>query len=491
MEKLNVYDIVFDIPRGSKVLPCHIILKRKRDALGNPTKYKARLVGGGHRQDASMFDETSSPTARMTSVKILLQLAASRHYFYSSVDVTAAFLHAKIDKEIYISIPDIDNPGSRKYARLRKSLYGLKQAGKLWFDDLNATLKDFGAVPTQHDQCVFTYHNSKGAIMYLAIHVDDLLIVASEEHLIDELHEHLKKRYGSVTRADASTHLGIAIERDVDGNIMMSQPGLLKKLIDELELDPDNYKTSEVPISEQYATGKDRRTDKPVDQTAFQRLVGILIYLCHSRPDLLFASSILSSHSSSPCHSDLRAAFKVGRYLLSTQDLKLVFRSHSEIKLHGYADASFASHPDGRSQSGNTVHLVEGSAPVAAFSKKQNLVALSSTEAELESLKSETTLIQWVLGLMQELGYEPDGPVEVREDNMAAISLINNPGTGNWGRTRHYCVRYNFIKSKVEEHTISLTYINTSEQLADIFTKALPAPQFTYLRDILLGVSPS
>jgi hypothetical protein len=186
------------------------------------------------------------------------------------------------------------------YAKLQKCLYGLKQSGKLWYDNLTQCLHDFGCYPSQYDPRVFILPDKDGRVMYLCIHVDDLLIVASEEALINELHTHLCNKYGEVTRSDASTHLGIAIIRDEFGNISMSQLGLLIKIVEELGLDPDDFRESDVPILEQYAAGSNRKETDKFDQTAYQRIVGLLIYMCHSRPDFLFAVIMLSSHSISP-----------------------------------------------------------------------------------------------------------------------------------------------------------------------------------------------
>jgi hypothetical protein len=267
----------------------------------------------------------------------------------------------------------------------------------------------------------------------------------------------------------------------------MSQPGLQRKLLQELDLWDTEWRAAPTPITEEYAEGQRRDTDAEFDQTRYQRIVGMLIYLCHSRPDILFAVSTLSSRSNSPCYTDFEAAVRVGRYLRSTADIKLRFSAQGPIVLYGYADASFAGHQDGRSQSGNSIHLAPNSAPIAASSRKQSIVALSSTEAELESLKNEATLTAWMLGLLGELGYEQGEPVRIYEDNQSAISLVNNPGSGNWGRTRHFTVRYNYIKSLVEDHKIQLVYIPTKEQLADIFTKALPSQQFASLRNEIMG----
>jgi hypothetical protein len=227
-----------------------------------------------------------------------------------------------------------------------------------------------------------------------------------------------------------------------------------------------------------------------VDKNCYARAVGMLIYLTHSRPDILYAVSILSAQSHAPTLRDFEAVKRCARYIKGSRDLALTFRrGDGDIWLHRYADAAFANHADGRSHTGILVGTAANSAPVFASSKRQTLVALSSTEAELEALKSGCTLCAWLLGLIRDLGYSQLDPVDIFEDNMAAIHLASNKG--NWGRTRHYTVRYAYVKSQLENHSIALHYVPTGEQVADILTKPLAKEPFIYLRNIILGLTPS
>jgi Reverse transcriptase (RNA-dependent DNA polymerase) len=487
LEATQTYEIVANVPPGFKALPCHLVLKQKRLADGTPDKKKARAVVGGNHQTADMFDETSSPTARMISFKTLLQLAAANDLEMASFDIGSAFLRAEIDKEIYVTIPNIDDPLKPIIARLLKSLYGLKQAGKLWYENIKKALIAFDMVPTQHDPCVFVYFKGDD-VMYLSLHVDDMLVVSNSSETIEALFTHLVTEYKEVTRTDVESHLGINIKRDrTAGTITIDQPGLIDKVLEVLGLASDSTKAVDTP-----AVAILRDPDSaaiPLDSQAhgeYAAVVGMFLYLVISRPEISFAVSMLSSKSHAPTSEDWSAAKRVGRYLIGTRHLGTVFsKGTGHIWAHGYADASYASHPDARSHSGNVFNLYPFSGPIYVMSKKQSLVALSSTEAELEALKSMTTLVPWVRGFLLELGLDVKNSVPIFEDNEATIHLAHQDG--NWGRTRHFAVRYQYIRSQIEDNSIEVFHCPTNFMVSDIFTKPLEREPFCRLRDILLG----
>jgi Reverse transcriptase (RNA-dependent DNA polymerase) len=484
----ETWELVLNVPPGTRLLPCHFVLRQKRHADGSEDKKKARLVVGGNFQPAELYGDTASPTARMISIKTLLQLAVQQDYFITTYDVPGAFLHSTIDKDIYIRVPAFDKyPGF--IAKLKKGMYGLKQAGKLWFDELAGTLQEFGCVRSQFDPAVWSYFGPDGNHLYIAVHVDDLLVVSTDEQGPAALSAHIGAKYDcELTESDGSSHLGLSIERNEEtGEIVIRQPGLTSKILEELDLD-----VSALAVDTPMATIPPvTSSDSPFPDTSkYSRVVGMLLYLTHSRPDILYAVSILSTKNQSPTVTHWKAAQRVGRYLLGTKDLGLHFRKNADgILLHGYADAAFATHEDARSHTGYTANLVPGSAPVYAASKKQSITAQSSTEAEFEALRNEATLAVWLKDFLGDLGYEQTSPVVIYEDNKATIHLAHKDG--NWGRTRHFGVRYHFVRDKLEDHTIDLVYIPTVHQVADILTKPLPGNLFSPLRDILLGIKPN
>jgi hypothetical protein len=488
MDDKDVFEWVTSIPAGKEVIPAHYILKQKRDPRGNRTKKKARLVAGGHRQSEASYGETYAPTANMVSIKVILQLAASQGLLIRSLDVGGAYLNADIDRELYLIIPSVEKDGPVRLARLRKSLYGLKQAGHLWYHHLRESLEKFGYAVTKHDQCCFTKTEADGTVTMLAIHVDDLLIASADISHSEALLTHLRSIYSEVSDSDGSSHLGLSLDRDAAGSIKVTQPGLLKKFIEFCGL-TDGCSASITPVSAYDDPSSYSDEDsQPVDSHMFLRGVGMLLYLTHSRLDLLFASSLMSSAAAAPTVRDWRKLVRVGRYLLGTTELGIIFRSDDPVELHGFCDASYATNSDMRSHTGVAVHMGFASACIYAASIKQKLVALSSTEAEMEALKSITTLLVWIRGLLGDFGLEQISPALVYEDNTAAVHLASKPG--KWGRTRHFAVRYEYVKSQVKENVLEIHWCPTGEMVADILTKPLASAPFLYLRPFLLGELP-
>jgi len=489
LERRNTWSPVSTVPQSSKVLPCHFILKQKRDPNGNKTQKKARLVVGGNYQPSNTYDEISSPTSRMTSVKILMQLAAAHSYYVKSFDIAGAYLHAPIDKDIYIRVPAFgDNPSF--IAKLNKSLYGLRQAGALWNKHLHDSLTAFGLSATLSDPCVYQYITEE-YVIYVCLWVDDLYVVSSSTVLIDRLRSHLENIYGEIHETDGDSYIGISITREsADGSIVWKQPALLTRLFEICGLTGEKVCSVATPTALNYNGGPSTidADNTPCDQQLFSSAVGTLLYLCHSRPDISYPVSILATKSHCPTKHDWKAVKRCARYLYGTRDLGLHFPAISEIKLNAYVDASYASHTDCHSHTGLYFSLCPNCPPIYAQSKKQNLVALSSTEAEIEAIKSASTFAIWLREFMIELGYEHQ-TIQIFEDNYSAISLMTTKDGGNWGRTRHFKVRYHFVKSQIEETIIDLIYVPTHEQVADGLTKPLAKAKYELFRNKILCFS--
>jgi Reverse transcriptase (RNA-dependent DNA polymerase) len=476
-------------PANAEVLPSHFVLKRKRHADGTLEKYKARLVANGSRQPDEIYSKTTSPTARALSVNILLCIAASDALFLRTFDVKTAFLHSELppsSNPIYIRLPIGEGiPHGGAYAKLRKSIYGLRQAPELWYTNILETLLTFGFTQTISDECLFVYHTQDGEHLYASLHVDDLLCVATTEALIDKLGAHLQARYGEISESDGTSHLGLKIDRDLAGSLRITQPALLDKLFAHTNIDPTAHAATP------YLPDNDRLPDDDmtIDIESFQVGVGMLNYLTNSRPDIRYPLSVLAASTHKPTCRHWRMMKQVATYLQSTRTLGVTFHHGASIDLHGFVDASYASASEGRSQTGLAFKISPDSAVVTSQSLIQTIVALSSTEAELDGLCKATTMATAIRILMHELGRPMHRPTILYEDNKSTIALTQGPGA--WSRTKHFKVRYHHIKLAIKEEIVSIKYCPTNEQLADLFTKPLPAFKFTPLRDQLLGIKRS
>lgn len=246
----------------------------------------------------------------------------------------------------------------------------------------------------------------------------------------------------------------------------------------------DPNATAETPyISDTFHFDDD---DVAIDVELLQVAVGMMNYLTHSRPDIRYALSVLASAVSTPTRRHWRMAQQVAIYLQSTRELGVTFHHNSPFDLHGFADASYATAKNARSQTGLAFKTSAEGGVISSQSIIQSIVALSSTEAELDGLCKATTLATAIRILMHELGRPMTKPTTLYEDNKSTMALTQGPGS--WSRTKHFKVRYHHIKLAIKDGTIDIKYCPTTEQLADLLTKALPAHLFKPLRDQLLGI---
>jgi hypothetical protein len=293
---------------------------------------------------------------------------------------------------------------------------------------------------------------------------------------------HLQARYGEISESDGNSHLGLKIDRDVAGSLRITQPALLEKLFAHTAIDPKAY--ADTP----YIPDINRLPDDDIaiDIQLFQVGVGIMNYLTHSRPDIRYALSVLAASTHKPTRRHWRMMKQTAMYLQSTHTLGVTFHHGAPIDLHGFADASYATASQGRSQTGLAFKISPDSAVVTSQSLIQTIVALSSTEAELDGLCKATTMATAIRILMHELGRPMHGPTTIYEDNQSTMALTQGPGA--WSRTKHFKVRYHHIKLAIKDGTVNIKYCPTEEQLADLLTKPLPALTFVPLRDQLLGI---
>lgn len=222
------------------------------------------------------------------------------------------------------------------------------------------------------------------------------------------------------------------------------------------------------------------------DEKTYRTLVGSLIYLTITRPDISFPVGVVSQFMQKPRKPHLDAVKRILRYLKNTMNYGLMYKQSAEVLLSGFTDADWAGDPSSRrSTSGYCFDL--GSAVISWCSKKQATIALSSTEAEYNAATLAAQECVWLTRLIKDISHASMQPVELYCDNMSSIRLASNPVFH--ARTKHIEVHYHFIREKVLQEEIDLIKVDTNEQLADIFTKALPKAKFEFIRE-QLGLVP-
>ena len=481
LEEGKQWEVVLQVPRGQQILPSHIVLVQKRDSKGNKTRKKGRLVAGGNYQDSTLLAAVSSPTCRSASVKILFSIAAKQGLKVRMADVKAAYTKAFLDETetTYLRLPprpkEVDGKcvmdESPKYVKLIRSLYGLKQAGLLWNKLVTKTLLDYGCQQLESDPCVFTFEAGEQRL-YIALYVDDLLFCATDDSIVNNLLSYLEQQFGEVSEVtEGASHLGLLIEHLPDGSIKLSQPGYIAKILRELDMEDTLGKlTVPTPLD---PAGEPKRVDStPLkENNDYRKIIGLLMHAAiHTRPDILYAVSYLATKLAKPTAYDRKQAIRVVKYLAGTPTLGLTFSSNGPIELFGYVDASYLAHPDAKGHSGMSFTIGEDNAAFYSRSFKQKLVGRSSTEAEIQALDQAVVEVEWLRWLLSELGYAPNDPTIIFQDNMSCIQIAN--GTADVSpRTRHYAMRYFYVRQAVEEHSVVLQYLATTDHTADILTK--------------------
>lgn len=447
-------------------------------------QYKARFVAKGYSQKMGVdYGETFSPTADLTSVRVLLQKAVQEKLLVHQMDVKTAFLHAPIDYEIYINPPEGYQEKEGVVYKLEKSLYGLKQSGRNWNKVLHDCLTESGFTQNQADHCVYSQESNEGKVLII-VWVDDLIIAASDEDKLKKVKVMLAEQFKMKDLGQLKHFLGIDFDFS-DGCIKMSQEKYTNKIL-------QRFNMSECKVRETPCEQKLEYNDNAVkmsDIRMYREAVGSLIYLTTcTRPDRSFVVSRLSQYLAKPTEEQWVTVKHVFRYLKGTADKGLTFRRNDteNLGLQAYSDADWAADAsDRRSTTGYCVSLCKNSALISWKTRKQPTVALSTCEAEYMALAStiqECLYLEQLLGNMDSYKYTQ---TVIHEDNQGTIALARNPV--NRKRCKHIDIKYDFIRSTVNEGKVNLMYCSTDEMVADMMTKPVSKVKLQKFADFLFG----
>jgi len=433
------------------------------------------------------YSETYSPVAKYDSLRVILSIAAAEDLEMVQVGVKGAFLHADITEELCMQQPQgyVVEGSESKVCRLQKALYGLKQSSRLWNQKLDGILTGIGFISSTADPCVYIL-KSKEEFTILGLWVDDGIVCSSSKSIINKVILHLQTHF-PVSSRPAEYFVGLQIIRDRQKRqLFLSQQQYIRDMLIRFNMAGCHPRSAPADSHTRLTSSmspKDIIEKQRMEKIPYRELIGRLSYAANcTRPDISYSVNQLAQFCNNPGKAHWEAAKRVLSYLAGTVSHGLLFSSGS--KLIGYTDSDFTGDTDIRKSTTGFIFLLFGGA-VAWGSKRQSCTTLSTTEAEYVAACETTKEAMWLRYLLKQIGMLPNGPFPLLCDNQSAIRIVRNPE--HHQRTKHIAVRYHFIREKQAAGDINVSYVNTRDQLADIFTKPLEPYRFVIIRK-LIGV---
>jgi ASC-1-like (ASCH) protein len=485
-----------DIKKGDQIIYFTMKLKVKRYADGQVDKLKARGCAMGNMLSKMPGMQNYSPTVSNIVAAAVLGLATYLKLKDGTVDTVSAFLmqaykdnpalFIKFPMEVCLAAgldPDV-------IYRIYQYLYGLPDAGRAYYEALALHLINGGYTRSNFDSCLFYKFVNKELIL-LSIHVDDTYVAASVQHLIEEFKDHLRLKFKITFKDTIHTYLGVQHTVNHDESLTLTQTKLLNDLFTELGI---TSATSQETIS--IETNRTTSSDQPYAGTNYRKVVGQMGYILNSRPDLAFIISEGATHNTNPTNYDYQQLKNAGQYLYNTKDIGLTLPTQGNyydktLTITCWVDASYLIHTSsGKSHTGYCFSL-GNQGMFYSKSSVQQLVATSSTHAEMRALFTAVKDLVFLIGLFEELGFTVTHPVSVYEDNNACVILANQE-IGPNRKCRHFIMLVEYCRQQVALGLINVQHIDTEDNIADILTKNIYNTKlFKKHRDSLLGLNSS
>ncbi|CAI7762486.1 unnamed protein product [Closterium sp. NIES-54] len=461
-------------PPGANIVSGMWIFRVKRPP-GSPPVFKARYMARGfsQRQGVDYF-HTFSPTPKMTTLRVLLHVAAHCDYELHSLDFSTAFLQGSLHEEIWLRRPPGFTgsfpPGTQW--SLRRPVYGLRQAPHEWHDTLRTTLAALGFAPSTTDPSLFLRTDTLLPPFYILVYVDDLVFATADTAGLAHVKFELQKRHTCTDLGELRSYLGLQITRDIARpTITLTQSHMVQQVLQRFDFTYSSPQAT--PLSTRHSLSA-LPSDESVEPSGpYPELVGCLMYLMTcTRPDLAYPLSILARYVAPGRHQPehMAAAKRVLRYLCSTSGMGLVLGGRSPVVLAGHADASWVDDlATQRSSQGYTFSL--GSSSVSWRSTRSSSVLSSSYEVEIYAGAMAAQELRWLPYLLTDLGEPPRSPPVLYVDNKAMLALCREHRLEH--RTKHIALRYFLARELQQRGQLRLAYVASQANTADIFTKAL------------------
>ncbi|GJV62149.1 putative ribonuclease H-like domain-containing protein [Tanacetum coccineum] len=523
--KLQDVWVLCDLPDGKRVIGTKWVFRNKRDERGTIIKNKARLVAQGYRQEEGVdYDEVFAPVARIEAIRLFLAFASFMGFTVYQMDVKSAFLYGNITEEVYVKQPPgFEDPAHpNKVYRVVKALYGLHQAPRAWYERLSTFLLKHGYRRGAIDKTLFIKKDRRD-IMLVQVYVDDIIFGSTKSSMVKDFEDLMQKEFKMSSMGELTFFLGLQVKQTTAG-IFLSQDKYVKDILNKFDF--RTIKPASTPIEAHKSLGKDEEGEE-VDVHLYRSMIGCLMYLTASRPDIMFAVCLCARFQVTPKVSHMHAVKRIFRYLKHQPKLGLWYPKDSPFHLEAFSDSDYAGdNHDRRSTSGGCQYLGRrlvswqckkqtivaissteaeyvaaasccaqtmrvpfalstlggcqylGRRLVSWQCKKQTIMAISSTEAEYVAAASCCAQVLWMQNQLLDYGFNFMN-TEIHIDNESTICIVRNPVLHS--KTKHIQIRHHFIRDCYEQRLINVVKVHTDDNVADLLTKGFDLARFNFL----------
>ncbi|GJS13344.1 putative ribonuclease H-like domain-containing protein [Tanacetum coccineum] len=428
-----------DLPKGKRAIGAKWVYRKKKDKRGIVVRNKARLVAQGYTQEEGIdYDEVFAPVARIEVIRLFLAYASFMGLIVYQMDVKSAFLY-------------------------EKALYGLHQAPRAWYETLSTYLLENRYRRGSIDKTLFI-KKDRGDILLVQVYVDDIIFGSTKKSLCVEFEQMMHKRFQMSSMGELTFFLGFQVQQKEDG-ILISQDKYVADILKKFNF--TTVKAASTPIETNKALNKDEEAED-VDVHLYRSIIGSLMYLTTSRPDIMFAVCACARFQVTPKTSYLHALKKIFRYLKGQPKLGLWYPRDSPFDFEAFFDSDYAGASlDRKSTTGGCQFL--GKKLILWQCKKQTIVANSTTEAEYVSTANCCGHVLWIQNQMLDYGFNFMN-IKIHIDNESTICIVKNPVFHS--KTKHIEIRHHFIRDSYEKKLIQVIKIHTDHNVADLLTKA-------------------
>lgn len=437
-------------------------------------KFKARLVAQGHKQrKGETYDEVFSPIANFSIIRLFFCILVQTFgWLNCQLDVTNAYLYAKLNCEIFMRPPDGVKTDPNMVCKLDKALYGLHQSGREWHYEINKTLLELNFVKFNWCNCVYVFSNN----ILLILYVDDMVVFGKSSADIDNALKMLKSKFDIKVLGKTTKLLGVNFIQNKN-HVTINQTDYIEKVYDMFK----RFKIphSSLPISKSTVLSRNQRpnTNQEIDEMQkypYRSLIGCLSYIAlKTRPDITYAVNAFSQFQENPGPVHWHFLLRLLGYVYDTRHFKLNLSSTRNLDVECFSDSDFAANRDDRVSVGGIL-LVLGNAPIFWRTFKHKSVSLSSMEAEYITLTEAAKELVWFKNILFE--FNKFNLINAKFENFTLF--CDNEAAINFSkssienvRTKHIDVRFHFLRNLVLDKVFDIKHIKSKDNLADNFTK--------------------